>query len=411
MKWLIGKVLYFFRSGRTSRYLIEIFIFCMSLGAFLFFAATDVVGNVFGTIIGFLFSTVLLYIVKVVFNSFEDLIKINYDTEHLLKLYKGAPSYRKELHYGDTSRTFAYADRLINQGYTFEVIDDPAKAFVPDDFVMGNYPTIFSAHANSTKFNATTIRLDHFELDSEGHCKFYLSRSTVFHHLVTNRAIDYILFDNITLRDIYEYGPVLNPLSESKMSNHVGINALVFLSDGRLLVPRRKRDSTVSKNRVTSSIAVKLDFPRGKSEVDTEHLMRGTIIDNLSARLNLPHEQLGLDQVEINFLGFGQNVYEGGKPQFYYTVRLKNIDTAAYFALCAGKAGTVGLDIDRLVYVADYESFRFKKDDLRFCVIDPATGKRKKRRVSTKCEMSYLCNLWHHEQQKNARAEKENATT
>lgn len=399
MKHLISKLFYFFRSERTSKYLVEIAIFCISLGCFLFLAANDVVGNVFGTIIGFLFSTVLLYIIKVVFNSFEDLIKINYNTEQLLKLYRGDPSYRKELRYGNTVRTFAYADRLINRGYTFEVIDDPGKFFSPDDFVMENYSTIFSAHSNSTKFNGTTVRLDRFEM-IDGHCKFYLSRSTVFHHLVTNRAIDFILFDNVTLRDMYEYGPVLMPLEESKMSNHIGINALVFLADGRLLVPRRKKDSTVSKNRVTSSIAVKLDLPVGKTEVDTEHLMRGTIIDNLGARLNLSREQLHLDQVEIDFLGFGQNIYEGGKPQFYYAVRLTDIDTATYFKLCAGKAGTVGLDIDRLIYVADYESFHFEKGCLRFSVIDPATGKRKKKSILTKCEMSYLCNLWHYEQQK-----------
>ncbi len=410
MKQLFAKILYFFRSERTSKYLVEIAFFCLSLGGFLFLAASNVVGNVFGTIVGFLFSTVLLYIIKVVFNSFEDLIKINYNTEQLLKLYRGDPSYRKELRYGNTSRTFAYADRLINNGQTFEVVDDPEKAFSPDDFVMENYSTIFSAHSNSTKFNGTTIRLDRFE-EENGHCKFYLSRSTVFHHLVTNRAIDYILFDNVTLRDMYEYGPVLNPLEESKMSNHIGINALVFLSDGRLLVPRRKKDSTVSKNRVTSSIAVKLDFPAGKRVVDTEHLMRGTIIDNLGARLNLSRDQLNLDQIEIDFLGFGQNIYEGGKPQFYYAVRLTDIDTAAYFKLCEGRAGTVGLDIDRLIYVADYESFRFYKGDLRFSAIDPATGKRKRASVHTKCEMSYLCNLWHYEQQKSPHAGNENEVT
>lgn len=133
-------------------------------------------------------------------------------------------------------------------------------------------------------------------------------------------------------------------------------------------MPRRERDSTVSKNRVASSIAVKPD----------------------------------LDQIEIEFLGFGQSIYEGGKPQFYYTVRLTSIDTAAYFALCAGKAGTEGLDIDRLICVADYEGFRFKKGELHFSVIDPATGKRKKKSVLTKCEMSYFCNLWHYEQQKKS---------
>lgn len=398
MEKLIGKLIYFFRSEKIAKYLVEISLFVLSLLLFLSLVPGDVAGNVLGTVIGFLFSTVLLYIFKVIARSFEDNLKVSYNTERILQLYKGDPGYCKELTYGGTTRVFAYADRLINRGYRFEVIDDNEKMFSPDDFVMENYETIFAAHANSTKFNATTIRLDRFEQEGDL-CRFYLSRSTVFNHLVTNRAIDYVLFDNITLRDMYEYGPRISDLENSKMSNHIGINALVFLSDGKLLIPRRKKDSTISKNMVTSSIAVKLDFPEsGGDEITVEHLLHGTIIENLDDRLNMPRAALDPARIEVRFLGFGQNLYEGGKPQFYYAVWLKDVDTEEYLRLSGGKAGNKGLDVDKQVYIADYESFSFKKGLLSFNAYDPT--KHKHLAVVAGFEMSYLCNLWHFEESK-----------
>ena len=378
-----------------SKYVVEILLFAVSLLIFVKLAANDVIGNVLGNIIGFLFSTALIYAVKVIGGSLEDVLKVNFDTEKLLNIYRGDKSYRKTISFGGTSREFAYNDCLINRNCSFEVIDEKDKHFSPDDFVMEHYDTIFAAHSNSAKFNGLTIRLDDFQREGD-HCRFYLSRSTVFHHLVTNRAIDYYLFDNVTLRDMYEYGPCLTPLANSKMSNHVGVNALVFLSDGRILVPRRKRNATISKNKVTSSIAVKLDFPRaGGDTVSVEHLLRGTVIDNLGNRLNLEREMLDLDAIKVEFLGFGRNIYEAGKPQFYYAVHL-NIDTAEYYRLSAGRAGNKGLDIDSLIYVADYKSYCFdKKGRLCFTAVDPKSGR--KTRIVTKTEMSYLCNLWHYQ--------------
>ena len=48
----------------------------------------------------------------------------------------------------------------------------------------------------------------------------------------------------MTLRSIYEYSSLLVPLENSKMANVLGINALVFLSDGTLLMPLRGNGAT-----------------------------------------------------------------------------------------------------------------------------------------------------------------------
>ncbi len=394
MKKLFVKIFAFFKKEHISKYVVQILLFSVALSLFFLFAAEDVGNNVLGTVIGFLFSTMILYIFKIIAAHFEDMLKVSCDTNYILKIYNGDPSYRKTLKKGSTEVSFAYADSLINRDYTFKVVDDKEKFLELDEFIMNNYELIFSAHTGSVKINSTTVRLDDFTLEGDA-CTVYLSRSTVFNHLVTNRAIDFALFEGLTLRDVCEYGPTINPYSKSKMSNHIGINALVFLSDGRLLIPRRNNVSTISKNQITSSIAVKLNFPAESDEITTDYLFYQNIIDNLGARVKLDTSTLDLDKIDVKFLGFGQNLYEGGKPQFYYAVFLNDIDTERYLHINTFDKAVSRLDMDKCIYVADYESFSFKKDRVSFDTYDE---KGKTGRITLNYEMSYLCNLWHYEE-------------
>lgn len=398
MKKLLIAIVKFFKKEHIGKYIIQVIVFILALGLFLVFSTSDVTSNVLGTIVGFLFSTMILYIMKIVGSYFEDMLKVNCNTEELLEIYNGNPAYRKEVVLNNTKVEVAYADTFVNDGsYILKVIDQPNKMFELDDFILENYETIIQAHTNSKKVNGKTIRLDKFEI-KENECIFHLSRSTFLNHLVTNRAVDFILFDNITLRDMFEFGPTINSYENSKMSNHIGINGLVFLSDGNILVPRRKRNSTISKNKITSSIAVKLNPPLDGSDiVDANHLFYQNVIDSLRARLKLKVEDLNTENVEVKFLGFGQSLYEAGKPQFYFTVILKDIDTKRYYELNLDETVNQKIDADRCVYVADYSTYHFKKDKICFDVIKK-NGRRS--RITTGYEMSYICNLWHHEQTK-----------
>lgn len=407
MKKLLIQIITFFKKDHMIKYAVITLGFVLMFSLLLHMAAADVVDNVFGTIVGFTISSILLYVCKIVVGRLEDMLKINYDTDSLMEIYHGRPDYKKCVESQGTKAEFVYADVLINKNYEFKVVDDPKKVMQLDDFITENYATIFSAHSNSAKKNYDTIRLDRFDAETN---TFYLSRSTYFNHLVTNRAVDFLIFEEISLRSIYEYGPQLNKLEDSKMSNHIGINALVFLSDGRLLIPKRKNSSTISKNKVTSSIAVMLNFPN-ESKTDTksavitaEYLLRDNIFKNLSDRVRLPASAIDAAETEIQFLGFGQNIYEGGKPQFYFAVKLNNIDTATYFA----KKGEYEeeqrrlhkkeiLDVDKCMYAADYDSFLYQKGGVRFNAYD---DRGKHLRLKANYEMSYLCNLWHYEKSK-----------
>lgn len=425
MKKFLLKIVSFFMKDHTAKYIVVTAMFVIYFIFLMHLAITEVVSNVFGTVVGFLLSSMMLYVGKMIAGRLEDMLKINYDTKKLLEVYSGRPDYEKKLQSKKIKpneaadkipcATFAYAEVLVNEeGLTYEdfsVEDNPKKVFELDDFAAGNYATIFSAHSNSAKRNFDTIRLDRYDPETK---TFHLSRSTYFNHLVTNRAVDFQIFDDVSLRTIYEYGPQLNPLEDSKMSNHVGINALVFLSDNRLLIPRRKNSSTISKNRVTSSIAVMLNFPdenkndTKNAEITVEYLLKENIYKNLSDRVKLPKDAIKREKTEIKFLGFGQNIYEGGKPQFYFSVKLNNIDTAMYWKKRSEYEEELKrlnkkefLDVDKCMYVANYESFRYGKSTVKFDVYDK---RDRTHRVNVGYEMSYLCNLWHYEKCKDTAA-------
>ena len=409
MKKILIKIVLFFRKEHIWKYVLEVSAFLVIFCVLLYLAATDVVSNVFGTVVGFILSSMILYVFKIIIGLLEDLMKINFNTEELLSIYHGDPNYRKGITSHGTTAEFAYADVLLNEDYSFQVVDNNEKFFELDEFIQGSYAQIFSAHSNSAKQNFDTIRLDHYDPDTK---TFYLSRSTYFNHLVTNRALDFKLFEDVSLRTVFEYGPRISPLEHSKMSNHIGINALVFLSDGRLLIPRRKTSATISKNKITSSIAIMLSFPAEfknnprEAAITADYLLRDNIFKNLSDRVKLSGDDVKKDQTDITFLGFGQNIYEGGKPQFYFAVTLNNIDTPTYFKKRAeyiaeqkrlGKKEV--LDVDKCMYAADYDSFRYRKNKVKFTTYN---HRNKSSHAVTGYEMSYLCNLWHYEKYLNS---------
>jgi hypothetical protein len=348
---------------------------------------------------------VTIYVIKLALGRFEDSLKINFDTKALLGVYKGAPEYKRTLRLNGTEKDFAYDAMLTDGSGTFQVKDDPKKDFQLDPFILENYDRIFAAHSSSAKANFLTIRMDDYDAANK---MFYLSRSTYFNHLVTNRAVDFQLFEDISIRDVYEYGPRLTSLSDSKMSNHVGINALVFLKGGYLLIPRRKADSTISKNMVTSSIAVMLNFPKDaennprSATITSEYLFHDNIVQNLTDRVKINTEKLEKEnKIDVRFLGFGRNIYEGGKPQMYFAVYLDmtvkefwdNRNQCIEDLKAQGK--TDYLDVDKCIYVAKWDTMKLSDNFMKFSTVrkDGACG----RRIKVGYEQSYLCNLWHYQ--------------
>lgn len=392
------KLFEFLNSKRISKYVVNIVlcIICMALvGLFNSGLWVDIISIFFG----FLISNLTIGLFTVFFSRFEDSLKVLDDTKKILSIYPD-DNLSTTVTLNGTSCTVAYNPVLFNDNYTLIVKDDAKKRFEVDGFLENNYNELFSAHRLSKKKNFDTVRLDDCILEGNK-AVFYLSRSTYYHHLVTNRAIDYWLDDDLSVRTYFDYGPKLVALKDSKMSNHIGINGLVYLKDGELLLPRRTGSSTISKNMITSSIAIMLPLPKS-GEVTAEYLFKGCILDSLVSRARMDASWIKEDEIEIQFLGCGQNPYEGGKPQFYYAVHMKNVGREEYLRHLAEepKMNAV-IDKDKYMYIVDTKTMHFcKNEDLGFTHYHGHTDKKGALKVKVKnivvnYEKSFLCNVWH----------------
>lgn len=400
IKNLIISVVNFINSNSVYKYFLNIAICLFFLFLFGMFTS-DTISNLLSIFFGFIISHLTLGIFQVISRKFEDSIKVCDDTDKLSKIYTDEKC-KKTVKLNGTETTVLYNDLIVNKDYKIKVIDNKDKIFEPDDFIMDNFHHLLKAHQYSTIRNMLTVRLDGCQKTSNKEFTLNLSRSTYFNHLITNRAADYKLESGVSLRDYYEYGTNVTPLENSVMSNHLGIIALVYLKDGELLLPRRKGNSTISKNKITSSIATRLDIPENNQSITSEYLMKDCIIDGLISRINIDPAFLDSNQIDIEFLGCGQDLYEVGKPHLYYKIVLKNINRQDYLFHLIKKNQNEEIDEDKFIYVAQKESLKFVDDyiELEYYKAKIKNGKYKEKLKKVKCsyEKAFACNIWHESQ-------------
>jgi len=408
MKSKLIRLYYFFKGKTFGKYVattILLAILFVGFGLLLHFGmGSDVEATVIGSAFGFAASNIIFYALGIFSRMFEDRVKVNTSTKDLFEIYKN-PNYRKVVKLNDSECVICYNDVLINNGFKFRVKDNPDKDFVLEGFFDQNFIALYEAHSSSSKENVKTIRLDDIEKINDKEYVFHLSRSNYFNHLVTNRVIDFPLSGGLTARTFCEYGPDINELKNSKLSNHIGINALVFFNDEKegehILFPQRKKDSTITKNGVTASIASRLLFPKGKETIDEQFLFNDCIYDLLEKRLDIDLSKIGKENIVISFLGIGQNIYEGGKPQMYFSVFLKGVNLSNYQSMLNNSHhDSSKIDKDKAIHVTKLSTSAFVKDGA-FMKIDSYDFKKNKYRSYILVpERSLIANIWHYTQSK-----------
>lgn len=354
---------------------------------------------VIGTIIG----NLAINIYKFINTSREDARKVNVNHDLLLDIYDEV-TYKKEVPFKNGVRSFVYDDLITTDDDTYQLIfeDRAVHDFKLDSIIENNYVDLIHAHKTSYFKNSDTIRLDDLTLD-QNKIVLHTSRSTYFNHMVTNRAIDYRINNRISLRGIYEYGPLLTPLKESKMSNHLGIGALVYLSDGYVLFPRRSRSATTSKHKITTSLACRLKLPNGNKLLRGSEDICNVLQESLKERLGI-----GIDResdMEITLLGIGRDLYEGGKPHLYYKIQLHHISSRQYCDyLKTRKVNPMKIvDADQSIYVCDPDEIMLAKNNrLTFKLCENYQNAFHKKSVTSKVESSFYFIFWH-EYMRNSR--------
>lgn len=402
IKKIIISIMSFFHSKRVTRYFITI-AFCILFLALFGLFTSDAFANLLSIFFGFLISHLTLSIFSVISARLEDASKVSEDEEKLFSIYNDVKNI-KTVEINGTKTRLLYKVSMVNKGYNIIVDDNKNKIFEPDGFCMDNFNTLFKAHQYSNKKNMLTVRMDSCKKTGENEYTLSLSRSTYFNHLITNRAADYELDSGITLREYYEYGPDLTNMEDSKMSNHIGVIALVYLKDGELLLPRRQGNSTISKNKITSSIATMLKLPKS-GEISKEFLLRGCVFDELVGRTKLKEEMIDPNQTDIEFLGCGQDFYEVGKPHLFFKVTLKNITKQQYIECLSQreKENKNAMDQDKCIYIVNKDSLKFVKDKVQFDYFKGKIDKKgnyfeKIKNVTLKYEHAFACNIWHEQE-------------
>lgn len=143
--------------------------------------------------------------------------------------------------------------------------------------------------------------------------------TTYFDSLVTNRAMDYPLGKKHSIREIYEPGPFLNSLPESRLSNHLGFNGFVELNDGTIIFVFRSDKVSIGKSTWAQSIGASLKtmycINQKTKQFDREGLgnaIKNEIKDELKIEIN---EDIDFTK---SVFAFYRDIVEGGKPQFLF---------------------------------------------------------------------------------------------
>lgn len=215
------------------------------------------------------------------------------------------------------------------EGNTEIIFNDKRDIYQLTDFMIENATNLLAAHENSIKSNNSTVRLTDFHYDEEKKClTLDTQRSTYFHMLMTNRCMDYEVFDGVSIRTAYEYNNFISELSQSQLSNQIGINGLVLTSDGYALIEKRDHRKTTWKNKFAQSISLALktrDLKIGNSIIeptyeDANEKLANVIYKSLNSNFGLEKKDFQGFELKDNFLGIARDLLEGGKPNFYFYI-------------------------------------------------------------------------------------------
>lgn len=191
------------------------------------------------------------------------------------------------------------------------IINDSDKEYEPPEFVMNHFDLLYKAHAHSNTYNNPNIRLDDFKIVGNK-VELYTSRTQYIYGLVTNKVMDYNLENNITLRKMYAANNSIGKLKDSKMSNHIGFNAIVITSDDNIVFIKRFKNLSVEKGNLGLGVQGSLKY---KAVMEKDNLLDGfynAIYAEIEKELKV--EKKNVKKCDI--IGLYRNIVEGGKPQF-----------------------------------------------------------------------------------------------
>lgn len=333
-------------------------------------------------------TVVLVFVLTVIANiitellapKVEDFMKLTTDYDKLVNKYKAfstlitytnKDSLNKEIGRKKTSSLATYFNKEtgkydgLEDSYTFPVADltslynkkidiifdfDKAPIYKRPSWVEKHSDDLFTAHSHSKIYNQQNIRVDNIEC-VDNKVNIYLSKTTYFDSLITNRACDYEI-NGVSVRELYEPGPYLHDLKDSLLSNHLGFNGMVETSDHKFIFVKRHNKVSIAKNTLQTSIGASLKVKNALTK-DGKKVNATSIADAIIKEMvnefslkNLSNynELIGIINKEFSFeknvLYFYRDLLECGKPQlmFYYKLPISSEEVETAFKVGIKKA-------------------------------------------------------------------------
>jgi len=157
-------------------------------------------------------------------------------------------------------------------------------------------------------FNSICARLYNYEYD-EKHNKLKLIFQPVeyFDTLHTNHYCDLLYKDwQSSTRDILAPGPSLTPLEKSECGNDLGVNLILELSDGFIVLQRRSFFEAIHPNKLGPSVSAAMEY---KFNTPFE-----SIRDEVNLELGLLQDEMK----DIQLVGLGRDLERAGKPEAFF---------------------------------------------------------------------------------------------
>ena len=309
--------------------------------------------EMFTSVVAAFFLTTLATAVAKWFTAlFEDSTKLTGDFDALVKMYqfntdmlpyRNSPLANYKLGRKKTACKGILSDTLGDtyqipvgdviqlHGREVKIHDAPQKRYALPEFSREHYTELLAAHGASNTFNQLNLRVDRIR-EQDGAVCIDFSRTTYFDSLVTNRAIDYKI-SGVSVRDLYCCGPLLPPLDQSMLSNHMGFNGMVETSDHKFVFIKRHNHVSVGKNTMQCSVAASLKASRALDEKGriSKEKISSAIIREIVDELNLNACCENIEErnrifegfsFDKNVLYFYRDLTEGGKPQLMFYGKL-----------------------------------------------------------------------------------------
>ena len=273
-------------------------------------------------------------LLKFIISKTEDAMKISDNYDELVKKYCLEDMFKFKK-YDNKIISFPeilLAYRKIDETPFNIVIDNSNKdnRYQLPKQIEDNSSALFEAHSTSIIYNNINIRIDDLEYSKDKNIiKLLYSKTTYFDSLLTNRAMDYPFKRDRTVREVFEPGPLLSTLSESKLSNHIGFNGFIETADGFYIFVKRSKNLSIAKNMLNTSVSASLKTKyalikdRKLTLEGISNAIKKEILDELKIDVDI---DAGINtDLSQSIFAFYRELAEGGKPQFLMHYKLKRM--------------------------------------------------------------------------------------